>query len=328
MKNDKLIPGLVLVLIGLAFLLDNFGYISFHWGNIWHLWPIFLIIGGVNLVFAHNRSPLATVLKVGVVLLGFALLFFGNFDNGFGFPFWRYNFHHNRNYNKDNDDNDDDSDSSGIVKVEGNSNFVLPYTADAQFAQLNISGGGTKYTLSDTTNQLFKADTKEFRGKYEFAHHNNGSTYILDFSMKDHKGHFDWDTDDNKTNSADFKLNTSPIWDIDVETGATKLDFDLSKFKIRSLKLSGGAASFDVKLGQPLANTNVDVSTGVSEVEISIPENAACDIKSDSGLSSTTFDGFTKQGDGHYQTSGFDGAKNKIYITMSGGISDFKVHRY
>ena len=86
MKNDRLIPGLILVLIGAAFLLDNFGYIDFHWSNIWHLWPIFLIIGGVNLVFAHNKSPLATTLKIGVVILGFGLLLFGNFGNRFDWP--------------------------------------------------------------------------------------------------------------------------------------------------------------------------------------------------------------------------------------------------
>ena len=52
MKNDKLIPGLILVLIGAAILLANYGYLHFHWYNIFRLWPIFLVIGGVNLVFA------------------------------------------------------------------------------------------------------------------------------------------------------------------------------------------------------------------------------------------------------------------------------------
>ena len=127
MKNDKLIPGLILVLIGAAFLLDNFGYINFHWSNIWHLWPIFLIIGGVNLVFANNRTPLATMLKIGVVILGFGLLLFGNFGNRWGFPFYSYTTHdHHNNNNNDSDDDDDDDDddttgAKGIVKIPVNS---------------------------------------------------------------------------------------------------------------------------------------------------------------------------------------------------------------
>src|ERR1700761_3690724 len=120
MRNDKLIPGLVLVLIGAAFLLNNFGYLHFHWYNIFHLWPIFLVIGGVNLVFAHNKSPLATGIKIGVVVLGLGLLLFGNFGD-------RYNFwpgsHFSYNNDKDDDDNfsmnddDDDNDKSDSSKT-------------------------------------------------------------------------------------------------------------------------------------------------------------------------------------------------------------------
>jgi hypothetical protein len=149
----------------------------------------------------------------------------------------------------------------------------------------------------------------------------------MNFSMKDNKnGHFNWGGD--KSNTADLKLNVNPQWEINVETGASKIDFDLSKYKLRSLVLKGGAASFSVKVGQPLVTTNLEVSTGVSEVTIEIPQNSACRIQTDSGLSSTSFEGFTKKDDGHYETAGFDAAKNKIYIHMSGGISDFKVRRY
>ena len=332
MRNDKLIPGLILVMIGAIFLLNNFGYIDFHWRNLFHLWPIFLVIGGVNLVFAHNRSPWATILKISVVIAGFALLVFGNFGDRHGW--WpRYSYHYNRNDNDDdnndgddNDDDDDDGNKGGIVKVEGTSVFSEPFNT-ARVARLNVNGGGATYTLNDTTNQLFKANTREFFGRYELNQHQEDSVYVMDFNMKDSKnGHFNWGGE--KSNTADIRLNVNPEWEINVETGATKLDFDLSKFKLRSLVLKGGAASFTVKIGQPLATTNVNVSTGVSEVNIEIPQNAACRIQTDSGLSSTSFDGFTKKDDGHYETTGFDAAKNKIYIHMSGGISDFKVRRY
>jgi hypothetical protein len=335
MRNDKLIPGTILVLIGLVILLDNFGYIDFHWGNLWHMWPILLIIGGVNLVFAHNRSPLASILKISVVVIGFALLLFGNFSNRWGFPTYYYSWHNHDHDNNDKDDDDDDDDdtvstgSTNIVKVEGNSNFNLPYDAAAKTAQLNISGAITAYELNDTTSQLFKADTKEHFGKYEFSHHNTGSNYVLDFNLKDHKGDFDWSSDDDKSNKVVFKLNPAPEWDLNIEMGANSLNFDLAKFKIHSLKLSGGAASFDVKLGQPVAeNTNVEVSASMASVTLNVPQTAACKIVSDSGLSSTDFDGFTKTSDGNYETPGFDAAKNKIFINISGGLADFNVKRY
>jgi hypothetical protein len=335
MRNDKLIPGIILVMIGSIFLLNNFGYIDFHWSNLIHLWPIFLVIGGVNLVFANNRSAWATTLKIAVVIAGFALLIFGNFSGRYGWWWPRhfaYRYHHNNDDNdssdSDNNDDDDDNDNGGkMVKVEGNSVFTEPYNTSVRVARLNISGGGATYNLHDTTNQLFNANTKEFFGKYQYEHHQEDSVYVMDFSMKDNKnGHFNWGSD--KSNTADLKLNVNPEWEVSVETGASKIDFDLSKYKLRSLVLKGGAASFYAKIGQPLAATNVQVSTGVSEVTIEIPQNAQCRIETDSGLSSTSFDGFTKKDDGHYETAGFASAKNKIYIHMSGGISDFKVKRY
>ncbi len=291
MKSEKIVPGLILVLLGTVFLLDNYNVINFHWGNIWHLWPIFLIMGGVNLVLANNKTVWAAALKIGVVILGFALLIFGHFENRWFSPFnSRWNFNDKGWYKDDDDNDDDDSDSTGIVKVEGSSTYTEPYVATATVAKLNITGGGTLYTLKDTTNQLFTAVTKERRNRYIYTHIMEGNVPVLNLRMKDKNG---WHGDNN--NSATIKLNANPIWDINIKAGATELDFDMSQFKVRNFEINGGAASFHVKLGQPLAETNVNVSTGVSEVEISVPANAATRITSDTGLSSNEFNGFDKK---------------------------------
>ena len=330
MKNDKLIPGLVLVLIGAAILLSNFGYLHFHWYNIFHLWPIFLVIAGVNLVFAHNKSLWATALKIAVVVIGLGMLLFGNFGNRYNFwPGVNYSYNDdNDNDDHDNSDmNDDDSDSSnnkGDMKAAVNGVFSEDYKPNIKYARLNISGGGTTYNLSDSTHQLFNAVTKDDNGRYTFSHTMDDSVYVLDFKMKNRHG-INFDSDKNQ---ADIRLNLNPIWDVHVETGATKLDFDLSKFKIRDLNIQGGAASFDIKLGNPLTMTNVDISTGVSGVDIGIPQNAACSIETDSGLSDNHFPGFNKTSDNNYETPGFENAKNKFHIHISGGLSDFKVNRY
>src|ERR1700710_235908 len=126
MRNDKLIPGMILVMIGAIFLLHNFGYIHFHWYNLLHLWPIFLVIGGVNLVFANNKSPWATILKISVLVAGFALVLFGDFGNRF--RFWPV-YHYSYNNNNDDDDDYDNNDNSGS-KMTGKSFFNEPYKAD------------------------------------------------------------------------------------------------------------------------------------------------------------------------------------------------------
>jgi len=148
---------------------------------------------------------------------------------------------------------------------------------------------------------------------------------VMDFHMKKHSS-WPWGNDDK--DMAMISLNTRPEWEMNIEAGATDLDFDLSKYKMRNVVLKGGAAQFTLKMGEPLENSNITVETGASDVTINIPRDAACTLESSSGLSSTTYDGFTKKDDGHYETDNFASAKTKYHIHISGGVSDFKVHKY
>src|SRR6201996_9326232 len=88
MRNDRLIPGMILVLVGLVILLDNLGYISFYWVDIWHLWPLFLIVAGVNPVFSTQPSAPYKVVKIVIGIGSFLIVIvpFGGFGPGFGHP--------------------------------------------------------------------------------------------------------------------------------------------------------------------------------------------------------------------------------------------------
>jgi len=330
MRNDKIIPGVILVLIGGAILLANYGYLHFHWWNIFRLWPIFLVIGGINLLFAHNKSPWASILKISVVVLGFALVLFGNFGDRYSFwPGSHFGWHnHNNDNDNDNSDDNDDDDSDnnkGDTKAAINGVFNDPYNASIKVARLNVSGGATSYYLSGTTDQLFSAATRDNANRYALlTSKDDDSVSVVSFHMKDRNG-INFDSDKSR---ADFSLNTNPIWEIHADAGAAKLDFDLSKFKVRELKLNGAAGSFHIKLGDPLAETNVEISNVASDVSILVPQGAACSIETDSGLSDNHFEGFNKTDDDNYETAGFATAKTKIHIHIKGLVSGFKVDRY
>lgn len=258
-------------------------------------------------------------------MLGIVILLFGNFNNRFNF--WPGTYIYHNNDDKDDADNSDDDNSDNTLTDNGSGKGVYfePYHTEVKVAKLNISGGGSSYKLSDTTGQLFQAYSKQNNAN-ELRKHTEDSVYVLDFSMKK-DSHFRFGKG-NRDNTTTFKLNKKPLWDMDIETGATALDFDLTPFRVRNFKINGGAASFDVKLGMPEAVTNVDISTGVSSVHINVPKDAACKITTDSGLTSNSFEGFNKTNDDDYETPGFTAAKKKIYIKFDGGVSDFKVTRY
>ncbi len=324
MRSDRLIPGLVLVSIGVIFLLNNYGLIDFHWGNLFRLWPVFLVVGGVNLLLSNTRAFWATAVKVVVLAAGIALVLFASTGDRHrsSLPFLTYHY--------DDNDNDDDNDQDGDITVNDRKAqsdvYQQLYYPDIKRAKLNIEGGATTYILDSTTDSLFKATTHETFSKYDLTWDRQDSLTTLNFSMRNHNRNFKWNSDYD--NEARISLNPIPVWDINLKSGAAETKFDLTPFKIRSLNISGGATSTKVKLASNLSVTEVSVATGASEVEISVPKNAACDIKVSSGLSSNDFDSFTKVSSDHYTTPGFDQAANKIYIHLKGGVSDFNVKRY
>ncbi len=332
MRSSRLIPGTILVVIGTLYLLDNFGFIDFNFWSLLALWPIFLIMCGVNLVFAHNKSEWATITKLAVLALGLSILIYGGLTRR-DIAWMNWTYHNNRNYNDNFDDDWDSSDTTGgrrdsIIKIDGNSVFHESFKPGTQVAQLNITGGAATYVLKGTTSDLFEAATKEYGNRYRLRTHSDSTSTTLDFDMRNRKHGFVFNFGNKRGNRADIKLNTAPEWNIDLEAGAAKADFDLSAFKVHNLTVQGGAASFDVRMGQPLAETKLEFQTGAASVKVSIPQNAACRITTDTGLSSKNFNGFNKTSDDTYETPGFATATNKMYISMEGGVSDFKVTRY
>jgi hypothetical protein len=329
MRNDRMIPGMILVVIGAMFLLFNFGYINFHWENFAILWPMFIIVPGVLLLLSIFRSPWISGLKAVIIIGAVGMLLFGNLGSS-RFHWWKRAQYYNSDYD-DNNDDDDSSDGAKVMNIKGNGEFKEAYKDNMKIARLNLSGGAATFRLVDTTSDLFKADAKEFKGRFDYNGHQDDSIFVMDFRMKNARMNNWGNNNDHENNNIYLSLNSRPEWEVNVNAGATDLNFDLSKYKVREVTLNGGASQFVLKMGQPLASTNIEVSTGAADVTIDIPQNAACQIESDGNfLASNNFDknGFTKTDDSHFQTPGFSSAANKMYIHINGAISDFKVNKY
>lgn len=312
MKTERIIWGLIFVFIGGVLLLDNFGVIDFHWDTLWRFWPLVLIIIGANMLFSRENSGRA---GAAAIIITFAALAFIAYqgtrpdDGRRGRWFYR----------------EDDSETDVVEGNYKSNTFSETISPGISRAELNISGGATSYIMEDSTSNLFDAEVKQRFGNYSLTKIIRDSVDVLNFKMN---GKQKWSKGDGNANKVQLKLSQFPVWDINFEVGAGKIDFDLSSYKVRNLRFEGGAASMRVKLGEPQGTTNVAAETGVSDIEISIPKSAACQIRLDSGLSSNDFEGFNKQADGTFITPGFSSAVNKIIINLEGGLSKFEVNRY
>lgn len=309
MKTGKLIWGLILIFVGLILLLSNFGVIHFYWGVIWRFWPVIFVLIGINILFSQRNPLWGTILAILVTI--FSLIFIA----------YRGTHVHKHSHHWWWGEMEDEKDSYFYP----NSSFSEPYILGTNKAELNINGGATSYRLSDTTSNLFDADIKQNYGSYTLEKMTRGSTEILRFRMRDGKVKWDIDT----TNEASLRLNTRPSWTMNVEIGAGKTDFDLSKFKVEKLTLKGGVAVFHVKLGLSQPFSAIHVEAGVAKVVIQVPIASSCRIQLDSGLSSRNFEGFTKQKDGTYLSDNYAGlASHRVDIHLAGGLSTFEVSRY
>jgi len=309
MKTERIIWGIVLLFLGGILLLQNFNVINFEWSVIWRFWPVILILIGANMLLSNSRSAAGGVVTVLITVVVLGFIGYKGINNN----------------DPDMDSWTDDNRAEEQGDTQKATVFSEPYIAGTRNAILNIEGGATSFILRDTASELFTAHVKKHIGNYSVFKFSTDSTETVDFKMT---GEAKWDMKKSGSNQVIMTLNPEPVWDINLETGAGKTNFDLTKYKIRKMKLEGGVAKFDIKLGSLYKTTVVDVESGVSKITIAIPESAGCEIKTESGLSSLDFKGFTKLSDNSFRTPNFASAQQKITINMEGGLSKFKVERY
>lgn len=316
MNKQKLSWGLILLFVGGVLLLDNLDVIDFYWRSVFSMWPVILIIIGVNLLVPKRGIGNVVSIIVTVAALAF-LAFRGTFpphDNWWNFD--NKGWKAERRISSNN--NERRQKSSGV--------FTHAYDSTITTGHLHIKGGAVEYEIEGLTDDLFHAEATSTIGAHQLETITNGSDANLTFSMRDtEKGNWNIRGDENW---AKISLNRNPIWRISLDMGAGTAEFDLTKYKIASLNFNGGAASFEAKLGMPLDETTITAESGVASVEIEIPRAAACKIVIKSGLSSRDFPGFVKQEDGSYTTDGYDQASHRFVVNLKGGLSSFAVKRY
>lgn len=326
MKYERIIWGVVLLFVGGVLLLENLNIIEFYWRNVWGFWPIFLIIGGVNLLLNRNGSQTGSIVSLAILIITLAFLFVKGQEKPQGrtwLGFWK-----DRNIDADIDwDHKDmkDGENEGV-------RFSEAYSAldSTKKTVLNLSGGGTSFKLHEATDSLFEASVNRKKGNFSLTKTTTDSTNTLTFKMNDrrYKGNKNNWTFNSGGNEVAVRLNTQTHWTLNLAMGAGELDFDLTKFKIRTLNFDGGAADLKIKIGDLLPIADVNVKTGVANVEIKVPQGSGCRIKTHTGLASKDFKGFVKKDEGYYETPNYNTSKNKVFIKLDGGLSNFEVDTY
>jgi hypothetical protein len=308
MSYRKIFWGLLLVMIGVLFILKNTGVLFFSWSTMWHLWPVILILWGISIIPIKDWIKL--VLSVVTVIITFFVVqqYGPKVDH-------KWNFEWNDDNNRDNSDENNSTTYNNVMSED--------FDSITKFAELKLNIGVGKFQIKDTTNMLIEVKHDNDNANYSMTAKAEDSLTVIDLSLD--KGEFN---NGNIKNNVEMKLNPNPVWDLDLNVGAAEVDFDLSGFKTRNLKIQGGASDIDLKLGAALPLSDVKIEAGAASIIVRVPESAGCEIISNTFLASKDFKGFIKIGKQQYQTPNYATSTNKIKIDLQAGVARVDIVRY
>ncbi len=303
MKFSNIFWGVILIFAGVLFILQNLGVINFEWTYLWRLWPVILILWGVSVLPAHS------LIKLGLVLLVLAGSVYFMIDRTI---YWEDKSWDYRIENWEEDD-----------RQPIDQSFNIPYEDSTEYAFLSLEMAAGGFVIQERTDYLLDFSKKGTRSKYSYVlkkTDNKSEIFIERDEIKIIKG--------NNKHSVNISLNEFPIWNINLDVGASAVELDLSNFKIKELDIDGGAAAFEIRLGDAYPDMSVNIDAGASAIELKMPETSGCELKISSVLSGKSIIGFEKIDHGHYKTENFDEAENKIFIKLDAAVSSYTITRY
>lgn len=311
MNHKKLIWGVILILIGILFILKTTGVLYFNWHHIIYLWPLLLVFWGISILPVKGLPKF--LLSLLVVVAGIFIMYKYNGEDWYKDrnP-WRYYYKEYRDKEPDWDRNENEK-----------QNLIFPYDPEIQSAVLELDAAVGSFELKKTTTELIEVNNEGNIGKYSLTTHESDDKHIINLSMEKVSKQVI-----KVKHKVDIKLNENPLWEMDMNIGAANVDMDLSGFKTKNIKISGGASSIMLKTGDLYPQTTIDIDAAASSITIYVPAESGCRIQTSTVLSGRKMKDFKKTENNDYVTDNFEDSDNKVFVIVDAAVSSIEVIRY
>lgn len=296
----RLLEGGLIGTVGAILLFNTLGKAPFSfWLDALALWPVFLIAFGFIILGTVNHSMLfrsfAPLTIIIALILAFAYHDVIFKDNGVT------NFSFSRGMMK------------GIKKGT---------------AKIDL-GVGRLYL--GATGKLYKINAKEFAGKATPAFHFNKKGSSVSLKIKPQNS--TRVVAGQREREWSVFLSRDTEWDLNIKSGVSRSDIDLSRLKVSSLNLEGGVGNIAVRFGDKNKKTKAKINAGVSQLKLLIPKSTGVRLKINRGLSTSDFRNISlrRVGEGNtnsFETPDFDQAAKKLDLDIDVGISNFLIEGY
>jgi hypothetical protein len=279
---------ILLIVLGVALLLQQLGIWQISWSSLWQLWPLALVFIGLEMLL--RRAPmggLIYLLLVAAILAGVWFLW-PNLADGWG----RMEI------------------QTAELSAGGISSAEIEITmgvGELEVAALQEPGLLYRATLRHDPRRTELNEAQEVReGHAEVA---------LEFSGMD-SGPFV--TGDR--GRLEIGLARDIPLALNIRTGVSKAQITLSDLTLARLDLQSGVG--DAQIALPRGTYEVTVHGGVGALAIELPEDVGAQIEIEGGLGSVQVaDRFQRSGDNTYTANGM----GSIRVYIKGGIGTVRV---
>ena len=304
-RGPELFWPIILIGAGVIFLLANLGLIpSNPWPIIWNLWPVILIVIGLDILFGRRSllgglvgAALGVALIAGLIFLLIAQPNLPGLNVGFG--------------NAQLQTRHLEAPLAGIEAA----NITLDYG----------SGDYRLYALSDS-DKLIDGEVSYYGDlTFDVNASNNRANVRIDSHMSG--VFFGFMTPDERW---DIGLNTQPTYALDLNYGSGGGDADLSQLKISDGRIDGGSGHVNVRL-PATGRFTLTADGGSGGLTFRVPGKMALRVEYERGSGGINPSSrlhlvrgeFNR--DGVYETENFGSASNAITLIVNGGSGSINI---
>lgn len=287
---------LILIAIGTVFLLANFGLIApVSVLGLLSLWPLVLIIVGIEIALSRRWPLAALAADVLVVGIGVALLTLGSVAPGV-LPFALVR----------------GSNEPGVSTID------VP-RSEARTMNLRLTTGAGSFELRGGATSLVHADSDHddlrLRGAVQ-------SGERIDVRVEQGPSTNGFRIGPSTSSHVTMTLASDVPTSLIVDAGAGEFVIDASDVKLTDARLSVGAASLRVVLPRPTGDVSYTISAGASNIVVEIPDGVEARVTSSGGLISRHDDNPRLTGS---ETAGYAAAKDRVTVRISAGATSITV---
>lgn len=298
-RRSILFPAALIMLGGLA-LAYNFGLVQpTFWYWLSRLWPVWLIVAGLDIVLSRRKR------WFGWVLLGLVVTIVSGAIWG-GQTLWN------------------SVNAPGIHVGSGQSTPVTYMREDAKEAEIRLSPGIAQLMVDATSSDESLADGTVYSPPGLQVRTNLerlGARAILSVSQRDAGG---INLGTFEAQPWDLHLSPKLPLRLTVDGGVGRSNLDLRDLQVTNLSVKSGVGETEITL--PAAGKLVGtIDAGVGRIVVRIPRSMGAQIRTSTGIGGVRVQGTFEQNGRTYLTPGYAQSANQADLSINGGIGSIEI---